>query len=52
MMTMFGGSGGGDAGAPVVLRKPQQLVSESDSGQSAAGHSGNDGDEDEEEAEN
>ena len=30
MMTMFSGSGGGDAGVPVALRKPAQLVTESE----------------------
>ena len=47
MMTMFGGSGGDDASAPVVLRKPQQLVSERDTHEN-----GGDGEDEEEEAGN
>jgi hypothetical protein len=47
MMTMFSGSGGGDASAPAMLRKPVQLVSEGD----CDTHESDGAGEDEEEAE-
>jgi hypothetical protein len=52
MMTMFSGSGGGDASAPMVLKKPVQLVAEGDSGQGVAGSRENADEDEEEEAEN
>ncbi|MBU2766405.1 type IV secretion system DNA-binding domain-containing protein, partial [Acidithiobacillus ferrivorans] len=49
MMSMFSGSGGGDAGATVMLKKPVQLVAESERD---THESDGDGDDDEDEAGN